>query len=634
MTLVHLDKVSKFYGAHGVLEDVSWQVEENDRIGLIGPNGCGKTTLFRLITEDLLPTEGTVIRKRDLRIGYLSQEPALDGTRTVLQETMTAFEPVLAMQVELVHLEEAMASNRHSEALLHEYGALRERYEAQGGYDIETEARSVLSGLGLDEESQHKTVGVLSGGEKTRVALARLLLGRPDLLLLDEPTNHLDIQTTEWLEGFLSKYPGSVVVVSHDRYFLDRVVTEIVELEDLRLEHYKGTYSEYAPERERRKEQQQKHYEEQQTLIARTEDYIQRNLAGQKTKQAQSRRKQLAKMERLAPPSGKKDVRLHFAPEQRGGNEVLVCEGLAKAYGNRTLFEDLSCTVRRRERIGIVGPNGTGKTTLLKMLLESERADAGTIRFGSQIQVGYYDQERLDLNGGNSVLEEVWAVDPRRPEGAMRTFLGSFLFSGDDVYKPIANLSGGEQSRVSLCKLILSNANLLILDEPTNHLDIPSRMALEAALMHYEGTILTVSHDRYFLNRLVNRILYMGLGESRLYEGDYAYFERKRREERATGGNRVAAEIPKEGREAFEQKRGAERSRARTKRRVAQIEQAIHSAEKKTAEIEAALADQEVASDWNRLDALLREREEVTTKLEALFEEWEGLERNAATQDS
>jgi ATP-binding cassette subfamily F protein 3 len=609
-----------------VLEDVSWQVEEGDRIGLIGPNGCGKTTLFRLMNEALAPDRGTVIRKRGVRIGYLPQEPVLDGTRTALQEILSSFQSLIAMQAELARMESKMASDRHDEALLHRYGALLEQYEAQGGYGIEREAKSVLSGLGLDEESQARPVAVLSGGEKTRVALAKLLCGRPDLLLLDEPTNHLDIGATEWLEDFLTKYPGSVVVVSHDRYFLDRVVSKIVELEDRGLTHYMGTYSEYAPERARRKAQQRKLYEEQQAEIARTEDFIQRNIAGQKTKQAQSRRKQLAKMERLAPPMGERNVRLHFTPERRGGNEVLVCEGLTKRYGDRTLFEDLTWTVRRGERVGIIGPNGTGKTTLLRMLLDHEAPDAGTIRFGSHIHVGYYDQERLDLNVSRSVLEEVWAMDPRRPEGEMRTFLGAFLFSGDDVFKRIGSLSGGEQSRVSLCKLILSKANLLILDEPTNHLDIPSRMALEAALMQYEGTILTVSHDRYLLNRLANRILFMGMGESRLYEGGYAYFERKRREEKALGGSASSEDAEKEGRRrAFQKKRAAERSRARAERRLSEIERAIHESEGTIARIETELSEEETASDWNRLDGLLREREKVEKRLEALLEEWEGL---------
>ncbi|MCK5525974.1 MAG: ABC-F family ATP-binding cassette domain-containing protein, partial [Candidatus Latescibacteria bacterium] len=522
MTLVRLEKVSKSYGAHTVLDHVSWQVEEGDRIGLIGLNGCGKTTLFRLMMETLSPDSGTVIRKRGVRIGYLPQEPVLDGTRTVLQEILSAFQSLTAMQAELTRMESEMASDRHDEALLHRYGALLERYEAQGGYGIEREAKSVLSGLGLDEESQDRPVAVLSGGEKTRVALAKLLCGRPDLLLLDEPTNHLDIGATEWLEDFLTKYPGSVVVVSHDRYFLDRVVSEISELEDRGLQHYKGTYSEYAPEKARREAQKRKHYEEQQAEIARTEDFIQRNIAGQKTRQAQSRRKRLAKTERLAPPKGERNVRLHFTPERRGGNEVLVCEGLTKRYEDRTLFQDLTWTVRRGERLGIIGPNGTGKTTLLRMLLDHETPDAGTIRFGSHIHVGYYDQERLDLNVKHSVLEEVWAMDPRRPEGEMRTFLGAFLFSGDDVFKRIGSLSGGEQSRVSLCKLILSKANLLILDEPTNHLDIQSVAWLERFLKEYPGTVVAVTHDRYFLDNVAGWILELDRGHGIPWKGNYS----------------------------------------------------------------------------------------------------------------
>jgi ATP-binding cassette subfamily F protein 3 len=372
----------------------------------------------------------------------------------------------------------------------------------------------------------------LSGGEKSRVVLAQLLVRRPSLLLLDEPTNHLDLAGIEWLEGYLGSYQGSVILVSHDRYLLDRLVGDIVEIETLALSRYPGcNYSAYVEEKEKRTGKQQKLYDQQQAEIERLKEFIRRNIAGQKTRQAQSRRKVLDRLERTDRPVQAREVKLRLTPQERGGNDVLRAEGLSKAYKSKTLFADLSFVLRRKERVGVLGPNGSGKTTLLKILIGAETPDAGRVRMGRNIQAGYYDQVLDGLDKDTAILDEVWQLDPSATREQMRTFLGRFLFSGDEVFRPIRSLSGGEQSRVALAKLILSGTNLLVLDEPTNHLDIPSRIALEEALSEYQGSVVVVSHDRYFLDKIVQRILYLRDGAANLYEGNYSDFERRRKDQ-------------------------------------------------------------------------------------------------------
>lgn len=626
MTLIQLNNVSKSYGAHAVLEQVSYQIGERDRIGLIGPNGCGKTTLFRLITGDLTPEAGQIHRNRGIRIGYLAQEPVLEGDRSVLDETLQAFEDLLRMRDQLARMEADMERTGGEASLLERYGALRDQYERAGGYRFEAQAQSVLFGLGFDEALFDRPIGLLSGGEKSRVALAKLLCQEPEVLLLDEPTNHLDLDGVEWLEDFLQGYKGTVMVVSHDRYFLDRMVSKIIEIEDRKAVLYHGNYSAYVIAKAQIRERQRAAYDRQQEEIARIEEFIRRNIAGQKTKQAQSRRKMLERLERFERPREHRSVRIRFDLRRQGGHEVMVCEGLAKQYNGVPLFQDLTLTVRRGERIGVVGPNGAGKTTFLRILLGQETPDAGWVRFGHNIDVGYYDQERGDLDPAQTVLDEIWTVDPWCTAGEMRSFLGGFLFSGEEVFKRVGDLSGGEQSRLALAKLILSKVNVLILDEPTNHLDILSRMVLEEALTGYEGTILTVSHDRYFLRRIANRILCMGRGYTQVYEGGYDYFVWKRREERSREErSQEEAERKSQRKQALDRRKAKERACQRLERRATQLENDIMALEDEMAQIKGQLEDESVVSNWVELDRLHQQRTELEARLEELYEAWGNL---------
>ncbi|MDA0748304.1 MAG: ABC-F family ATP-binding cassette domain-containing protein, partial [bacterium] len=512
MPLLHLENISKSYGAKTVLDEISWKIEPGEHLGLIGRNGCGKTTLFHLLTGRHVPDQGVIHRHPGLSVGHLTQDPNLPEHATVLQTALEAFHELMDLRQRLQTLEDRMSESTPGDALLEEYGRLHDRYERQGGYALEAQAKAILFGLGFGEPDLDRPVHILSGGQKNRLALAQLLAQTPDLLLLDEPTNHLDLQAIEWLESYLSGYGGAFVLISHDRYFLDSTVRSIFELERGQLHHYPGNYTFYTEEKQLRQEQQQKTYERQQTYIEETEEFIRRNIAGQKTKLAQSRRKSLEKLEKVEGSTRQRDMLLRFATSGRGGNRVLVAENISKSFNGQTLFQKLDLVVRRGDRLGIVGANGSGKSTLLKLLVNRTPSDTGTIALGAGIQIGYYDQARQDLQPEHTVLEEVWSVTPQAQLGEMRNFLGAFLFSGDDIQQKIGTLSGGEQSRVALAKLMRSQTNLLVLDEPTNHLDIPSCAVLEQALDGYDGTLLAVSHDRFFLNRLVNRLLVLDTG--------------------------------------------------------------------------------------------------------------------------
>ena len=502
MPLIQLKNIWKSFGAYDVLTGIYWQIDQGERIGLVGPNGCGKTTLLRLITEESLPDDGQLHRQRGLNIGFLTQEPIFDPELTVMDAALDGFADVLALQHRLYDLEKIMAEGENADAVLNDYGHLRDQYEHMGGYATEARAKAILFGLGFCETDLKLSTQVLSGGQKNRLALAQLLAREPDLLLLDEPTNHLDLQAIEWLEHFLSDYAKAFVIISHDRTFLERTVTKIVDLERGVIEQYSGNYSFYIQEKEQRRAQQQKAYRAQQAHIERTEEYIRRNIAGQKTKQAQSRRRALEKLDRVERVVEQRDIVLRFNATTRGGDRVLQVEDLSKAYPNRPLFSDLNFTLWQGERLGIIGPNGSGKSVLLKIFMEQLAPDAGRAILGRGLEVGYYAQTRQDLNPNLSVLEEIWSLTPSVPEEEIRNFLGAFLFSGDDVERETGSLSGGEQSRVALAKLMRLPLNLLVLDEPTNHLDIASRHVLENALEAFSGTVIAVSHDRYFLNRL------------------------------------------------------------------------------------------------------------------------------------
>jgi len=524
--LLRLDDVYKSYGATEVLRAVTFQINPRERVGLVGRNGAGKTTIFRLVTRQEETDRGEVVLLRGLRIGLLEQQPTFEGELSVRDEALNVFTEIRAMEEEMTRLEHAMSDTKGDalDEAMHSYSDLRHAYEFAGGFSYHARAEAVLAGLGFSDDELDKPAEQLSGGQKARLALAKLLLSEPDVLLLDEPTNHLDVNAVEWLEDFLSEYKSAFVIISHDRFLLDRTATKIIEMDGGRATVYPGNYSAYTRQRKERRLVQAREYDEQQELIARTEDFIRRNIAGQKTKQAKSRRKMLERIERVEAVRDERvgDFRLHGVA--RTGDNVLSVTDLSIGYGTDALASGISFLLRRTERLGIIGPNGSGKTTFLKTVLGELQSISGGLTWGANVNIEYFDQELSSLDLRATVIEEIAAVAPRATPGEMRSYLAKFLFTGDDILKPVAALSGGEQSRLALAKLIYSRANVLVMDEPTNHLDIPSREALEAALAQFPGTIITVSHDRYFLDKLATEILHFENGAATYHNGSYSDF--------------------------------------------------------------------------------------------------------------
>jgi ATP-binding cassette subfamily F protein 3 len=526
--LFRLSEVHKSYGTQDVLRGVSLQINPGEHVGLVGRNGSGKTTIFRLINNEEPPDRGEVIRARGMRLGLLAQHIHFEPGSTVHESALAAFGHLQQIEHEMHELEHRMGEDPDDlEKVLERYSDLQHQFEREGGFEYTAKAESILQGLGFDRTTWTLETEKLSGGQQNRLGLVRLLLAEPDVLLLDEPTNHLDVTGVEWLEEFLQSYPSGFVIISHDRYFLDRACRRIIELENGRASSYTGNYSDYLVEREERREAQQRAYDNQQQLIAKTEEFIRRNLAGQKTKQAKSRRTMLAKLERVdsvRADQSSGDFRLRSI--ERAGNHVLTVDQTTIGYPDKVLARDISFVLRRAECLGIIGPNGSGKTTFLKTILKQIPPLAGEIRWGTKVEVGYYAQQLDDLDDRNEIIMELRRVaSPGATAGELRSFLAKFLFRGDDVYKHVRDLSGGEKGRLALAKLIYSRVNVLVLDEPTNHLDIPSREALEEALDAYQGTILTISHDRYFLDRIATQILALdGEGVAEHYDGDYTEY--------------------------------------------------------------------------------------------------------------
>ncbi len=526
--LFRLSDVHKSYGTQDVLRGASLQINPGEHVGLVGRNGAGKTTIFRLINGEETPDQGEVIRARGTKLGLLAQHVHFEAGSTVHESALAAFGHLQQIEHEMHELEHRMAEvDADLEKVLERYSDLQHQFEREGGFEYAAKAESILQGLGFDRETWSLETEKLSGGQQNRLGLVKLLLAEPDVLLLDEPTNHLDVDAVEWLEEFLQTYASAYVVISHDRYFLDRACRRIVELENGRAASYTGNYSDYLEEREVRREAQQRAYDNQQQLIAKTEEFIRRNLAGQKTKQAKSRRTLLAKLERVEAvrtDQSSGDFRLRAI--ERTGNHVLMVDHTDVGYPDKVLARDISFVLRRGECLGIIGPNGSGKTTFLRSILKKIPTLAGEVQWGTKVQIGYYAQQLDDLDDRNEIIMELRRVAPSSATaGELRSFLAKFLFTGDDVYKHVRDLSGGEKGRLALAKLIYSRVNVLVLDEPTNHLDIPSREALEEALDAFEGTIVTISHDRYFLDRVATQILALnGEGAAEHYDGDYTEF--------------------------------------------------------------------------------------------------------------
>ena len=623
MSLLKGENISKSYRDKVIIERGSFRVSEGEKIGLIGANGVGKTTLLEIISGQTRPEEGEINRKRGLEIGHLAQEPNLAREKNVYQEGMEAFHEILLLREKAHNLAEMMGKEKSNlSQVMEEYGRVEEELEKRGGYDCEVRLKTVLNGLGFKETDFQKRVESLSGGERTRLAYVRLLLRKPDLLLLDEPTNNLDIEATEWLENYLIAYPQAVLLISHDRYFLDRIVERIWELERGKLRCYRGNYTQYLRQKEEETARREKRGRLQQKEIIRHEEFIRRNIAGQKTKQAQSRRKMLQKMEIIPEPKKKERITIKFSPQLRGGNEVLEVRSLSKSLKAGFLFDDLSFKLERGDRLGIVGPNGTGKTTLLRIIMGEERPDYGETRIGEGVKLGYHDQHLAELNPENSIMEEMRSIDSKLKDEELRSFLGGFLFSREDAFVSIKDLSGGEQARVLLAKLMLAKVNFLILDEPTNHLDIPSRRILEEALCDYDGTILVVSHDRYFLDRIVRRILCFGSdGKVEAYWGNYSYFLKKRKEETKPGA------IEKQKRKEKPGKRKGDKKRARKNTvpldSLADIEAKITLLEKEREEATRKLGDSATYRYPGKANELTRKYQDLSRKLDLAYKEWE-----------
>ena len=625
MPLISFHNLSLYYGAQRILHSISWGIDTGRHVGLIGANGAGKSTILKLLTGELSPDEGDLSRQSGLAIGYLTQDPHFTPAHTVLEEAITGFETIHTLETQLrkteQHMEAAHANVEETERLLVRYGRLQEEYEQAGGYAYHHRAEAVLHGLGFSDADLALSVDVLSGGQKTRLSLAILLLSDADLLLLDEPESHLDMAATEWLERYINNYAGAVLLVSHDRYFLDRTVNQVVELEDQKIQSYEGNYSGYLIQKAEQIKTQARQHSQQQKMIRHNEEFIRRNIAGQKTKQAQGRRKQLERLERIdRPKSTQRAAGLAFSSMNRSGDEVLILDQVTKCYGNRILFTELSFLLQRGERVGLIGPNGVGKTTLLRLILDQEAPTDGIIRFGAKVEIGYYDQERISLSRARSVLNELWSVNPSMNEETARTILGRFLFSDDDVFKLTGQLSGGEQARLALAKLMMKEPNLLILDEPTNHLDIQSRQALEQALSTYPGALLVVSHDRYFLDRVVNELLVFEPDSVSRWPENYSSY-RAFKEEQAAAKEQVMAE------ETSQAKRPAADSiptkRKKSLQSTGTIEAEILDKEAEITQLERDLNDERIFTDQTKVVEIGNAHSQAKKELEALYMEWE-----------
>ena len=655
--ILSCSNISRSFGDNHILKRVSFHIEEHEKAAVVGINGAGKSTLLKIIIGDLAPDEGSVTWAKGASIGYLAQHQDLEGAETIYDALLEVKRPILEMEERLRNLEQSMksASGEELEAMLSEYSRLNHAFELENGYACRSEITGVLKGLGFSEDEFSKPIQALSGGQKTRVSLGKLLLTQPDILLLDEPTNHLDMESIAWLETYLKGYSGSVIIVAHDRYFLDRVVTKVIELDNGTATVFSGNYSAYSDKKAMLRDAQIRAYLNQQQEIRHQEAVIAKLKSFNREKsirRAESREKMLDKIERLEKPveiNDSMDIRLE--PDVVSGNDVLTVTDLSKSFDTQTLFTHGSFEIKRGERIAVIGNNGTGKTTLLKIINGLIPADAGEIRLGAKVHIGYYDQEHQVLHMDKTLFQEIQDTYPNMNNTQIRNTLASFLFTGDDVFKLIKDLSGGERGRVSLAKLMLSDANFLLLDEPTNHLDITSKEILESALNRYTGTVLYVSHDRYFINRTATRILDL-TGQSFVnYIGNYDYYLEKKEDVEAAFFAGRGSEAPKSalGRPAdagtgassgtaassSASDTGAKldwkaqkEEQARIRKRQNELkktEDAIHQLETRDSEINELLALEEVYTDVSRLMELNKEKDSISEKLEKLYELWEAL---------
>lgn len=638
MMILQINQLSKSFGADPILNNIKLEVRSRDRIAIVGRNGAGKSTLLKIIAGHLSYEKGELIKPKELTMGYLAQHTGMESQLTIKEELLSVFDFLKAMEKEMRSIEEKMATAAPAEleTLMKTYDRLQQDFKNKGGYQYEADVRSVLHGLGFGKFDDSVKVQSLSGGQKTRLALGKLLLTQPDLLILDEPTNHLDIDTLTWLEHYLQGYSGAILIVSHDRYFLDKVVSQVYEVSRTESKKYLGNYSAYLEQKAEQYEKDLKLYEKQQDEIVKLQDFVDRNLArASTTKRAQSRRKQLERMDVMAKPLGdEKSAAFRFEITKQSGNDVLRVQDVSISYdGQPPLLKNLTFGVTRGESAALVGPNGIGKSTLLKTIMNTLNPESGSISYGPNVTIGYYDQEQAELTSSKRVLDELWDEYPDMPEKEIRTCLGNFLFSGDDVLKPVRSLSGGEKARVALAKLMLQKANFLILDEPTNHLDLDSKEVLENALIDYPGTLLFVSHDRYFINRIATRVLELYQDHAEEYLGDYDYYTEKKaqqleleemkRQEKEQA--QPAGKVKQDTKRTYEEEKEWKKKERQRLRRIEEIEAAVSSAEEKISANEELLCDPEVYQDHEKVQTIHAESEALNQELEQLLAEWEEL---------
>lgn len=637
------------FGADVLFDNVQMDIQEHARVALVGRNGAGKSTLLKMIAGETVPDEGHISMRKGLTIGYLAQDQGLDSNNTIWEEMSSVFAELHAIEKRMHQLENQLSDpaimndEQAYQQTLKTYDQIQTEFQQKNGYGYQAEIRGVLHGFQFDADVYDKSVTALSGGQKTQLALAKLLLEKRDLLILDEPTNHLDVETLTWLESYLQSYSGALLIVSHDRYFLDRVVNEVYDLSHHEMVHYTGNYDQFVQEKAARIQAQWKHYEKQQAEISKLEDFVNRNIVrASTTKRAQARRKQLAKMDRLdRPDSDEKTAHFGFHAAKQSGNIVLTVKDAAVGYDGQILSEPDNLNIKKHEAIAIVGPNGIGKSTFLKSILGQIPFIKGQAVFGTNVVTGYYDQEQRNLNDKKTVLSELWDEHPTTPEKDIRTILGSFLFTGEDVDKPVHALSGGERARLLLTKLAMQNDNFLILDEPTNHLDIDSREVLEVALNDFDGTLLFVSHDRYFINQVATSVVEVSPEGTELFLGDYDYYIDKKQEqaEIAAADASQAAEKAAEagvadstsattaaprskGQQNYQASKQQQREKRKLERSVAALEEQMTALDEQATQIQTEMAQPEVSADVGKLQDLQKELEAINTQQEQVETEW------------
>ncbi|AVW86249.1 ABC-F family ATP-binding cassette domain-containing protein [Lactobacillus acidophilus] len=617
------------FGANTLFKNVNFSIDSNARIGLVGPNGVGKTTLLKIMMGEQEPTHGEFTVNKGIDVGYIAQENALDEDKTIWDEMEGVFAPLIKDSKTLISMQQQIADHPEDQELLKQYDQKQFAFEQKGGYTYQSDIKSILNGFKFPENTWQKKIGSLSSGEKTRLAFVKLLLQKPALLLLDEPTNYLDLDTLDWLEGFLKNYDGAILVVSHDQYFLDHLATQIFELQFGNLTSFKGNYSAYVMQRQQRDKDLEAAYEKQQAEIKKDEEFIQKNLVrATTTKRAQSRRKKLEKIERLTPPKHKNKVKIHFNSERPSGKEVLIFNDLTIGYPDKTMVSDISFQINKGDRVAIIGPNGIGKSTLLKTIMKKLQPKSGSIKYGASLDIGYYDQELQGLDPTKTVLDTVWDRHKTMPERDVRSILASFLFTAKDIDKTVGQLSGGQKARLTLTVLSLEHDNFLLMDEPTNHLDIEAKEVLEKALKDFDGTLLFVSHDRYFINELANKIVSVRDGHAQIYNGNYSYYFNEKAKQTATTINNNA-EKPEPINQVSQQKLSYQEQKQRDsqkrklQRTIDQAEKQIEELEEKEQEIQNEMANPDIASNFDKLGPLQEKLSDIQAQLDDANVNWE-----------